>query len=168
MKLSAFKDLLQTQSDKPFRLVLPNDKAVPQSFHITEVAHVQKRFIDCGGKQHAISTCQLQAWLGTDTEHRLQAGRMHDILTLSQSVLPIGEDLDIEIEYEDAVISQYTVAGCDVSGDAVTLRLSAKHTDCLAKETCCPPQPRQPLALAMMGAQTADTAECCGLSDCCG
>ncbi len=159
MKLSAFKNLLQTQSDKQFRLVLPNQKAVPQSFHITEVAHIQKRFVDCGGKRHETSACQLQAWLGTDTEHRLQAGRMADILTLSQSVLPAGEDLDVEIEYEDAVISQYTIVSHEVTNEGVTLHLAGKHTDCLAKETCCPPQPR-PLAMVQ-------SAGCGGGTTCC-
>ncbi len=83
MKLGSFKDLLQAHSDKQFRLMLPNQNAVPISFHITEVAHVQKRFIDCGGKLHTTDTCQLQAWVYTDTDHRLLAGKMADVLDLS-------------------------------------------------------------------------------------
>jgi hypothetical protein len=66
-----------------------------------------------------------------------------------------GQDLDIEIEYEDATISQYPVASYAVTDDAVVLNLAAKHTDCLAKETCLP-KPRVPLALGMAA------ESCCG------
>ena len=159
MKLNAFKNLLQSHPDKQFRLVLPSQNAVPVSFHITEVAHVQKRFIDCGGKFHTTHTCQLQAWLGTDSDHRLRAGRMADILRLAKKVLPEGDDLDIEIEYEDAAISQYPVADYSVTDEAVVLNLAAKHTDCLARETCCPPL--TPLRKELsVGAASA--AACCG------
>lgn len=141
--------------DKQFHLVLPNGSAVPVSFHVTEVAHVQKRFIDCGGKRHTIDTCQLQAWLGPDTDHRLEAGKMANVLALAKDVLPENEDLDIEIEYEDSVISQYPVAGCTVTDSAVVLNLTTKHTDCLAKETCLP---RLPMVVG---------TACCGSScDC--
>ena len=155
MKLFAFERLLQAHADKFFHLVLPDQNPVPVSFHITEVAHVQKRFIDCGGKLHAVNTCQLQVWLGEDAGHRLQAGKMAAVLRLAQKVLPQGEDLDIEIEYEDALISQYRVADYAVTPQAVVLHLAAKHTDCLAKETCCP----QPLLMVPRG---GDREACCG------
>ncbi len=160
MKLSQFTNLLQTHSDKPFHLVLPGAGVVPVSFHITEVGHVTKKFIDCGGKLHTVQTCQLQAWLGNDTDHRLLAGKMAGVLTLAEAkgVLPAGEDLDVEIEYEDAVLSQYPVAGYSVTADAVVLTLSAKHTDCLAKESCLPSLPMAAGATAGCG---------CGPSGCC-
>ncbi len=156
MKLSVFRELLQSHRGKQFRLVLPDQNAVPISFHITEVAHVQKRFIDCGGKLHTTHTCQLQAWLGPDTDHRLQAGKMADVLALAKDVLPTGQDLDIEIEYEDATISQYPVSGFAITDGEVTLHLTRKHTDCLAKDRCLPLLP-----MAQSGA-----AGCCG-PDCC-
>ena len=157
MKLSLFQNLLQSHRDKQFHLVLPNQSAVPISFHITEVAHVQKRFIDCGGQLHTSHTCQLQAWVYTDTDHRLLAGKMADVLALAKDVLPTGEDLDIEIEYEDTTISQYPVASYTVTDDAVVLNLTTKHTDCLAKDTCLP---KAPIALGM-------AAEACCGPDCC-
>ncbi len=165
MKIEEFKSLLQAHRDKQFRLVLPSRVAVPISFHITEVAHVQKRFIDCGGKLHTTDTCQLQAWLGEDTNHRLQAGKMADVLGLAKQVLPDGQDLDIEIEYEDATISQYPVASYTVTNDAVVLNLASKHTDCLAKESCCPtPTPRPKLDMAT---DPAASGCGCGPSGCC-
>ncbi len=138
MKLSHFKELLQAHPNKQFRLVLPDRNAVPISFHITEVAHIQKRFIDCGGRLHTTDTCQLQAWVYTDTEHRLLAGKMADVLNLARRVLPEGQDLDVEVEYEDTAISQYPVAGYTVTDSEVILNLTTKHTDCLAKDVCVP------------------------------
>lgn len=164
MKLSVFQDLLQAHRDKQFHLVLPSLNAVPVSFHITEVAHVQKRLIDCGGKLHTAHTCQLQAWVYTDTDHRLLAGKMADVLLLAKDILPAGEDLDIEIEYEDAALSQYPVSSYTVTDSAVVLNLTSKHTDCLAKEICLPKEnslPNAPIALGMA------KAACCG-PDCCG
>ena len=152
MRLSAFKALLEAHREKRFHLVLPNENAVPACFHITEVAHVQKRFLDCGGKLHTTHTCQLQAWVWTDTEHRLLAGKMTDVLSKAREVLPEGQDLPIEIEYEEATISQYPVIGHTVTDNAVVLHLGYKHTDCLAKDVCLP----------------ANTATASGDSGCCG
>lgn len=158
MKLSMLTELLQMHPNKQFRLVLPDNETVPVSFHITEVAHVQKRFIDCGGKRHTSDTCQLQAWLGPDTDHRLEAGKMAKVLALAKDILPDDQDLDIEIEYEDAVISQYPVASCTVTDTAVVLHLTTKHTDCLAKGICLPTLPMVAGAEAGCG---------CGPSGCC-
>ncbi len=138
MKLSHFTELLAVNPDKPLHLILPGENIVPVSFHITEVGYVTKRFIDCGGKLHTVQACQLQAWLGSDNDHRLYAGKMARVLEQAQAngVLPDGEDLDVEIEYEDKVISQYTVGSFAVSESAVVLNLNPKHTDCLAQELC--------------------------------
>ena len=111
---------------------------MPQAFHITEVGFVTKTFIDCGGKVHTNQTCQLQAWLGPDIDHRIEAGKMADILGKASAIMP-HDFLEIEIEYEDALISQYPVATALVTGEAVTLQLATKHTDCLAKELCLVP-----------------------------
>ena len=61
MKISQFTSLLESHAEKPFHLVLPGENVVPVSFHITEVGHVTKEFIDCGGKLHTVESCQLQA-----------------------------------------------------------------------------------------------------------
>lgn len=151
MQLQEFKTLLEANREKQFLLQLPNAKTVPQSFHITEVGLVSKTFIDCGGKVHTVQTCQLQAWIGPDLDHRIEAGKMADILKISQSIVP-SDALDLEIEYEDDIISQYPVAEAVVTQDAVTLRLTPKHTDCLAKELCLVP--------------SANGTSCCGPSGC--
>jgi hypothetical protein len=138
MTLNEFKALLEANRDKQFLLQLPNEKTIPQSFHITEVGLVTKTFIDCGGKVHTVQTCQLQAWIGPDIDHRLEAGKMADILKIAQSIVP-SDSLTLEIEYEDEVISQYPVADATISDEAVTLLLTTKHTDCLAPELCVLP-----------------------------
>jgi hypothetical protein len=164
MKLSQFSDLLLSHPEKPFHLVLPGSQTVPASFHITEVGHVTKKFIDCGGKLHSLASCQLQVWLGDDTDHRLYAGKMSRVLELAKDkgVLP-AEDLDVEIEYEDTAISQYTVWNVAVTESAVVISLESKHTDCLAKELCCPPT-----LLTMAQGTSAEAESCCAPgSGCC-
>jgi hypothetical protein len=137
MTLNEFKTLLEANREKEFRLQLPDQSAVPISFHVTEVAHVQKKFIDCGGTMREQQTCQLQAWVGPDEDHRIASGKMADILNKASSFLP-SDDLPLEIEYEDVNISQHPVADAIVSDDAVTLQLTTKHTACLAPELCIP------------------------------
>lgn len=143
MTISQFTDLLHSHPNKPFHLVLPGEGRVPASFHITEVGHVVKKFLDCGGRLHTLQTCQLQAWVWTDTEHRLLAGKMAGVLGLARAkgVLPSDTDLDVEFEYESEAISQYPVARYAVTDDAVVFYLEAKHTDCLAKDVCLPSLP---------------------------
>ncbi|PQV65151.1 hypothetical protein B1R32_102159 [Abditibacterium utsteinense] len=163
MTLFQFKTLLQDNRDKGFRLVLPDQSAVPISFHITEVAFVQKTFIDCGGTMRELKTCQLQAWLGPDEDHRIAAGKMADVLNRAAHFLP-PEDLELEIEYESAQISQYPVAGAEVSDQFVTLQLGAKHTACLAPELCIVPAPKSgAIALEMAPSNACG----CGPSGCC-
>lgn len=138
MKLAQFKALLEANREKTFALQLPGEVAVPRAFHITEVGFVSKTFVDCGGKVHTVQTCQLQAWLGPDVDHRIEAGKMADILKKAEAILP-NEFLELEVEYEDTVISQYPVAEARISEGEVTLILTTKHTDCLAPELCIVP-----------------------------
>ena len=163
MTLSQFKTLLNDNRDKGFRLVLPDESAVPISFHITEVAFVQKTFIDCGGTMRETRTCQLQAWIGPDEDHRIAAGKMADVLGRAAGFLP-SDDLDLEIEYEEATISQYPVAEAVVSDEFVTLQLSTKHTACLAPELCIAPAPKTgSIALTMVESNGCG----CAPSGCC-
>src|SRR5687768_7026917 len=106
MKLKEFKALLGANPNKQFLIQLPDTKQVPLSFHITEVGQINKTFIDCGGKVHSVQTCQLQVWVGDDVDHRLETGKMAKILDLAQRIVP-DDDIELEIEYEDNVISQY-------------------------------------------------------------
>jgi hypothetical protein len=139
MKLHELKTLLAENKSKAFHLSLPDLSTVPVSFHITEVGLVHKTFIDCGGKVHRVRTCQLQVWVGEDLDHRLETAKIERILELSASIVP-DESLEVEFEYEHALISQYPVQAVRVADDSVTLFLRTKHTDCLAKEICLTPE----------------------------
>ena len=140
MNLRELKALLNANREKGLLLRLPSQNPVPVSFHITEVGQVSKRFVDCGGAVHSVQTCQLQAWVGDDEDHRLNAGKISDILKLAQALLP-SDDVEVEIEYEDRLLSQYPIIEHTITEDTVTLHLTNKHTDCLAKDKCLVPTP---------------------------
>ncbi|MES2922725.1 MAG: DUF6428 family protein [Verrucomicrobiota bacterium] len=159
MKLSELKFLLTEHSDRFFRIALPDGNAVPVSFHVTEVGRVHKTFLDCGGTLRESLTCQLQIWVGQDYDHRIETGKMAKILEKAKAYLP-DETVPVEIEYEDRVISQYTIEDHELTDDAVILKLANKHTECLAMELCgLPPVDRLPA----IGGKTP----CCGPSGCC-
>lgn len=135
MILSELKSLLARNTDRHFRLRMPDGSPVPVSFHITEVGRVHKTFLDCGGSLRERTTCQLQVWVGEDHDHRIETRKMAGILEKGEFLLPDG-NVPVEIEYEDSVISQYTIEGHEITGDAVVLILANKHTECLAPELC--------------------------------
>lgn len=136
MKLAELKSLLQAHPEATPRFILPDGDAIPAHFHITEVGHVTKRFIDCGGTVHdARATCVLQTWAANDLEHRLDAATFAKILDLGEAILP-GDDLEVEVEYDCCVTAQYPIASAQFAGEHLDFQLAAKHTDCLAKEKC--------------------------------
>lgn len=159
MNLSALKQLLASHPGLHFRIRLPDGDAVPLSFHVTEVGRIHKTFLDCGGKLRESITCQLQIWVGPDYDHRIETGKMAAILRKAEAYLP-DETVPVEIEYEDEVISQYTITGHEAGEEAVVLLLAHKHTECLAPELCgLPPLPPLP------GMKAANS--CCGPKGCC-
>ncbi|MCP5556327.1 MAG: hypothetical protein H7A55_01120 [Verrucomicrobiaceae bacterium] len=137
MTLTDFRAQLCAHSDKPLLLILPDGGLVPSHFHVTEVGHVKKNFIDCGGTRRSIETCLLQTWVANDTDHRLVAGKLEQIFTIAGDVLP-SQDLPVEVEYEDDLTAQFPVIAHEIIDGALAFHLGWKHTDCLAKEKCLP------------------------------
>ena len=136
MNVSEFKSYLASNPDKFVRFVFDDGETIPAHYHVTEVGHVKKDFIDCGGTVRSLSTCLLQTWThDDDLDHRLDSSKLLSIISLAEGHFPITE-LEVEVEYEDCVISQFLVVGAEAQGDAVTFQLGDKHTDCLAKEKC--------------------------------
>jgi len=135
MNLSELTSLLAQYSGRHFRIRLPDGDAIPLSFHVTEIGHVHKTFLDCGGTRRETQTCQLQVWVGEDYNHRIETGKLAGILEKGKALLP-DDSLPVEIEYEDKVISQYTIKTHEITGEAVILVLANKHTECLAPELC--------------------------------
>jgi hypothetical protein len=129
MILTEFSSLVSAHPDKLMRFVLPNGQSIPASYHITEVGHVKKEFIDCGGTTRSVSACVLQAWIAVnDEDHRLKASKLASILQMAGKVLPDGE-VPVELEYEAPIISQFTIESSEVASDAIVFRLVNKHTD---------------------------------------
>ena len=137
MKTSEFKAHLETHPEYELRFVLPDGDVVPAHAHITEAGRVDKTFIDCGGTVRTNSNCMLQAWVADDVEHRLAPGKLARVLDLAAPIFR-GDDLEIEVEYEDCAISQFPVREASVADGVLTFTLGSKHTDCLAKDVCLP------------------------------
>lgn len=148
MKITEFRSALEAAPDAIVRFTLPDDGQVPAHFHVTEVGYLPKKFIDCGGLTGATESCVLQTWLGDDDDNRLTAGRLAKILALGGKVLP-HEDLEVEVEYDCCVISQYPVMAAECVGEHLEFTLRSKSTRCLACErrlaqqesNCCTPRP---------------------------
>jgi len=162
MTLHELKTLLAGNGGRHFRIRLPDGEAVPLSFHVTEVGRVQKTFLDCGGTLRETIACQLQVWVGQDYDHRIETRKMAAILEKAQPYLP-DESVPVEIEYEDRVISQYTITDHEVTEEAVVLVLAHKHTECLAPELCGLPSP----GINRLPAIGQGKSPCCGPSGCC-
>jgi hypothetical protein len=136
MNLDSLKTNLRRYPAKNVRLVLPDGDTIPADFHVTELGHVVKNFIDCGGTIRRQETCLLQAWVGgNDPDHRLSAEKLANILELSRKVMP-SEELEVEVEYEPCAVAQYKVESFEVVENELHFQLSHKHTDCLAREAC--------------------------------
>jgi Family of unknown function (DUF6428) len=135
MKLGELKSLLRTHPAAQPRFTLPNGEQIPAHFHLTEVGHVARKFVDCGGTFRKREACVLQTWVADDFEHRLGAGRFADILELGRPILP-NDDLEVEVEWDCCVISQYPIAAARAVEDRLEFQLRSSHTACLARQKC--------------------------------
>lgn len=159
MTNTEFLSELRAHADKPVALLLPDGGFVPSHFHITEVGHVTKRFIDCGGTRRTLETCLLQTWVHDDVEHQLVAGKLAAIFDKAGDIIP-PQGLPVEIEYEDYVVAQFPVESAEVIDGALTFRLGLKHTDCLARGICLPGE-CAPALKAAPDACCAPGSQCC-------
>ncbi len=155
MKLSEIKNYLQSLSEVNF--VLPNGTFIPRHFHVTEVGHVTKHFIDCGGKERLEKVINFQLWEDGDYDHRLAPQKFLHILNLSEKVLGT-DDLEIEVEYQGETIGKY---GLDFNGNQFLL--INKQTACLASDQCGIPQAKERINLKDLQAANACTpgGGCC-------
>jgi len=87
-----------------------------------------------------------------DTDHRLAAGKLADIIERAAPILG-DDDLEAEIEYEDGFISQFPIESVASQGNSLIFALGRKHTDCLAKEICLP--------------KPQESSSCCTGTGCC-
>ncbi|MBL8866994.1 MAG: hypothetical protein JNK93_15660 [Planctomycetia bacterium] len=135
MNLREFQELLARHPNAPLHFALPDGDLVPAHFHVTEVGRIRKDFIDCGGTTRSESSCRLQVWIASDTDHRLNTTKLAAILKLATPLFDTDE-LPVEVEYEAGVVSQYPVTDADATPSGLLFQLGSKHTDCLAKDRC--------------------------------
>ena len=115
------------------RFVLPDGGHIPAHVHVTEVGHVVRNFIDCGGVTGRDEKVLLQTHVGDDADHRLRADRFAKILQLGNRVIP-SADLDVAVEYDCCVVAQYPIAEARPDGQHLNLILRRGRTQCRARE----------------------------------
>lgn len=130
------RDLQKTLEKHPSRFprfVLPDGNYIPAHAHVTEVSHVVRNFIDCGGMTGKEEKIVLQTHVGDDKEHRLRSDRFAKILQLGNRVIR-SVDLHVDVEYDCCVVAQYPIAGARPEGNYLNLMLQRGRTQCRARE----------------------------------
>ena len=140
MTLHDLQDALEANPKRFPRFVLANGDYIPAHAHVTEVGHVVRTFIDCGGQTGKEEKVVLQTHVGNDTDHRLRSDRFAKILELGNRVIP-SADLDVDVEYDCCVVAQYSVAEARPDGEHLNLILRRGRTQCRARERGEPKTP---------------------------
>ena len=133
MKYEALKSVLERYPTTFPRFVLPDGDYIPAHAHVTEVGHVVRNFIDCGGLPGKEERVVLQTHVGNDSDHRLRSDRFAKILQLGNHVIP-SADLDVDVEYDCCVVAQYPIAEAEPDGERLKLILGRGRTQCRARE----------------------------------
>lgn len=128
MTLFELKSNLKLVNQLLFKL--PNGEFVPEHFHVTEVALVQKNFIDCGATLRNESVISLQLWNANDYNHRLHPEKLVHIIELSEKHLALP-NLNVVVEYQGATIETY-----NLEFNGIEFELKSMFTNCLAQENC--------------------------------
>lgn len=158
MKLSEIKQKLTALNTIAFEL--PDGSLVPNHFHVTEVGKVTKHFIDCGGTVRKEEVVNFQLWEANDYDHRLHPEKLVQIIELSEKLLNINDQLEIEVEYQGTTIGKY---GLDFDGK--NFLLTTTLTDCLAKDKCGIPYEKTKINMGELQKESVNT--CAPGSGCC-
>jgi hypothetical protein len=150
MTLRSLQNALEANPGRFPRFILPDGDYIPAHAHVTEVGHVVRHFIDCGGLTGKEERALLQTHVGNDADHRLRSDRFATILRLGSRVIP-NADLDVDVEYDCCVVAQYPIAKATPDGEHLNLILQRGRTQCRARER--------------RGSETA--ADCCIASAAC-
>lgn len=151
MKLSEIKQILTDLDTVVFQL--PNKSFVPEHFHVTEVGVITKNFIDCGGVVREEKVVNFQLWEAGDFDHRLAPQKLMNIIHLSEKILNINPELEIEVEYQGETIGKF---GLEYNG--IYFQLTSKKTACLAQDACGIPADKQKVRLSDI---KSDSSSCC-------
>ncbi|MDM1401298.1 DUF6428 family protein [Myroides odoratimimus] len=129
MKLSEVKVVLEKLDRVDFQF--EDGTFVAEHFHVTEVGQVTKKFIDCGGTIREEVKVSFQLWNADDYQHRLKAGKLLNIIRLSETKLGI---VDGEIEVE--VQGKETIGKYFLAFNGTHFLLKNTLTACLAEDAC--------------------------------
>ena len=157
MKLSQFKSALQLVKPDSNPIFLQIDgHAIAAHYHITEIGLVLKNYVDCGGVVRHERKASMQIWLANDTDHRLSAQKLLEIIEKSEQLFGL-KDEDLEVEYQGLTIETYGLAAQDFG-----FQFIAKQTTCLAPGHCGIPEAQLPEHMK------ATATSCCSpTSGCC-
>jgi hypothetical protein len=162
MKLLELKHYLSRQPEVNLRFLLPDGNLVPAHAHVTEVARIDKQYVDCGGTLRNDSLCRLQTWFADDVDHRLTAGKLLKILDKAKSFL-LSDDLEVDVEHEVGYISQFPLESIEGLPEGIVLHLGTRHTACLAMDKCLP-APAKPNDFSLLKFnfhEPTATSSCC-------
>ncbi len=137
MTVAEFRAALLAQPGLALRFRLPTGGLTPIHAHLTEVARVEKRFIDCGGTVRTALSARLQLWTADDTDHRVGCARAAQVLERGKALLG-STDLPLEVEHDFPLLTVFPVVGSIVEDGARVFLLGTLKTDCLAPEICTP------------------------------
>jgi len=133
MTLRGLQEALEKHQSRFPRFVLPDGNYIPPHAHVTEVSHVIRNFIDCGGMIGKEEKIVLQTHVGDDKEHRLRSDRFAKILQLGNRVIR-SVDLHVDVEYDCCVVAQYPIVETRPEGNYLNLILQRGRTQCRARE----------------------------------
>ena len=137
LTLAGFRTALSGQPGLGLRFRLPTGALVPIHLHLTEVARVEKRFIDCGGTVRTQASARVQLWVADDTDHRVDSAKCLQILDRGKAVVG-DENLPLEVECDLPYLTLFPVLGTVVEGGDRVVLLGASKADCLAPDVCVP------------------------------
>jgi hypothetical protein len=137
MTVAEFRVALLAQPGLALRFRLPTGGLTPIHAHLTEVARVEKRFIDCGGTVRTAVSARLQLWTADDTDHRVGCAKGAQVLERGAALLG-STDLPLEVEYDFPLLTVFPVVGSVIEDGARVFLLGTLKADCLAPDICTP------------------------------
>ncbi len=137
LTLQQVVEVLNKADGRHVRFELPTGTLLSPHVHVTEVARIDKKFVDCGGTLRTDSSCRLQIYQADDTEHRITAAKLAQILAKGASSLGTTA-LPVDIELEAPFLSVFPVIAQRLEATQVIFTLGMRHTACLAEDVCFP------------------------------
>lgn len=135
MNLGSFLSIVEGSPTSAIRFHLPGGATVASHYHVTEVGRVTKDFVDCGGSRRSRTSCQLQLWVASDTEHSLKAGKLSTIFAAARH-LSMDPSVPLEVQYGEERAVVYDVSCVKAGPEAVDVYLAGQKTECLAPDKC--------------------------------